>query len=268
MVSIKFVASSLFLASSALAHFRIVYPGERNATNWDTQTTGPCGGANRVVEPRFLFKPEGSPLELTQHHSLSIGQVRFCPGEDCNTQEDFSVILLDSFEQTGAGNFCVPALSIPYKTGTNGTIQVTYTGLGEVAGEYDNMYNCLDITVSDEGASFSGQCFNSSSSVISPIKLDSNVISNATNITVLDSYFSSTKSVAATASASSSSRDMAGMDMSGMDMSGMSGHSMTSSKAASATSSASNTSSTSVAGAAAITVGWTGAVALVFAALA
>ncbi|ODQ79872.1 hypothetical protein BABINDRAFT_161548 [Babjeviella inositovora NRRL Y-12698] len=221
MVPVKFAAATLFFASTALAHFRIPYPGERNATNWDTQTTGPCGGDNSVVEPRFLFNPLGSPLDLNMKHNLSVGQVRFCPGDDCTTQADFSVILVDSYEHKGVGNYCIPAVLIPFPDGTNGTIQVIYAGTGDAEGEYDHMFNCLDVTVSSEGEQFSGQCTNSSNVAITPIHLDSNLVANATNITILNSFYESTMSAAAAASATATDGGMAGMDMS--DMCGMAG---------------------------------------------
>ncbi|GME82878.1 unnamed protein product [Ambrosiozyma monospora] len=233
-----FAIASAILASTALAHFRIPYPGERNATNWDTQTTGPCGGDNSVVEPRFEWNPEGSPLELFMHHNDSVGAIYFCGKDECSEASDFDTLLYEPYDHHKAGNYCIPAVVLPddfNKENQTGTIQVIYAGNKEGGSELTDltfMYNCLDIVVSSDGPIYDGsQCSNSSE-----ISLDQHVDKdiNESNVKQLDQetsiayMVSVAKAAGATASSSGNSSMAMAMSMtasgsnSDSSMSGMS----------------------------------------------
>lgn len=151
------------LASSAEAHFRVPFPGERNATNWDTQTTSPCGGDNAVVFPRYEWNPKGSPVEISFHHMYGVGAIYFCGSGNCTTGADFNELIYEPVDQT-MGNFCIPAVQLPKKynrVNSTGVIQIIYGAPGKEDGDYDFMYNCIDVVVSEDGPTFDGQCSNS-----------------------------------------------------------------------------------------------------------
>lgn len=151
------------LASSAEAHFRVPFPGERNATNWDTQTTSPCGGDNSVVLPRYEWNPKGSPIEINYHHSFGVGAIYFCGSGNCTTGADFDELIYEPVDQT-VGNFCIPAVQLPdkyNKVNSTGVIQIIYGTPGKKDGDYEFMYNCVDVIVSEDGPTFNGQCSNS-----------------------------------------------------------------------------------------------------------
>lgn len=228
---------SLYLISLLLsivcveAHFRIPMPGERNATNWATQLIGPCGGADEVVLPRYKWNPSGSPIELFQHHPFAVGAIYYCNKDNCTETEDFDQLIYEGFDTSGAGNFCIPALTLPDEfnvEGDVGTIQVIFGGISEVEGEeYDFMYNCLDIVIDSDGETDDevSSCVNSTD--ISYDEQVDDLINNGTKIdeiTQFDFLDESEESAESVASASSASSEMAGMDgMSGMGgMDGMS----------------------------------------------
>ncbi|GMG52981.1 unnamed protein product [Ambrosiozyma monospora] len=230
----SFAIASAILASTASAHFRIPYPGERNATNWDTQTTGPCGGDNSVVEPRFEWNPDGSPLELFMHHNESVGAIYFCGKDECSQASDFDTLLYEPYDHHGAGNYCIPAVVLPddfNKENQTGTIQVIYagTGKGDVT-SLDFMYNCLDIVVSNDGPIYDGTQCSNSSQISLDAQLDQDI--NESNVKQLDqetsiSYLVNVaKEASATASASGNSSMAMSMSMSmtasGSSMSDMS----------------------------------------------
>lgn len=237
----------LCLATIVEGHFRIPFPGERNATNWGTQLEGPCGGDDVVVFPRYPWNPKGSPIDLNMYHNRSVGAIYFCPHETCNSTADFDILLKSPFDMVGAGNFCITSLNLPeeyQEEGLNGTIQVIYAGTSENYSEYDYMYNCVDIVVSSEGPLFNGsQCSNTTGvqeyydgAIDSSFSLEENSLLSKTEVpslegiqpnTLLNEYYNATKGSTTTSagnqtigtSSMSCMTDMAGMS----GMSGMSG---------------------------------------------
>lgn len=233
---------SLYLISLLLsivcveAHFRIPIPGERNATNWATQLTGPCGGANEVVLPRFKWNPSGSPIELFMHHPFAIGAIYYCNKDNCTETEDFDQLIYEPFDTKGAGNFCISALTLPDEfnvEGDVGTLQVIFGGTSEV-GEYDFMYNCLDIVIDSNGETYDDVPSCDNSTVTTYDEQVDELVKNGTKIdeiTQFDYLDELEESAESAASASSAASEMGGMDgMSGMDgMPGMGGMSSTAS---------------------------------------
>ncbi|KAJ8099595.1 hypothetical protein POJ06DRAFT_238368 [Lipomyces tetrasporus] len=156
--------SSILLALSApvLGHFNLVYPTSRGS-NHETQTTAPCGGLNDFSTARTLFNPDGSPVATSSSHSDSGIEIKFCPSSsDCSTNDDFNVTLVPIFFAIGAGNFCLPNVTIPNSvypssrsSSLNGTIQVIYSS------DDGELYNCADVSISLQGAEASSQCTNS-----------------------------------------------------------------------------------------------------------
>ncbi|TID30769.1 hypothetical protein CANINC_000685 [Pichia inconspicua] len=218
----------LLLASTAFAHFRVPFPGERNATNWDTQTTGPCGGANRPVLPRYEWNPQGSPVEIAYHHTYGVGTLFYCGSGDCDESADFDTLLYAPVDQT-KGNFCIPALQLPEefnKINSTGVVQIVYADPNPKGG-YTYMYNCIDVIVSEDGPLFDGQCSNSTDV---EIKIDEGIAElEASSIVPLDeietlTYLESARAIEASKTAASASATMGGMDMGGMSGMDMGGH--------------------------------------------
>ncbi|KAG0682516.1 hypothetical protein C6P40_001672 [Pichia californica] len=280
----NFKASILLslLASTAEAHFRIPYPGERNSTNWDTQTKSPCGGDNAFVFPRYEWNPEGSPVEINYHHLYGVGAIYFCGNGNCTTGADFDELIYEPVDQT-VGNFCIPALQLPSKynkVNTTGVIQIIYGAPSNEAGDYEFMYNCIDVIVSKDGPVYDGtQCINSSTSIehdgqvneveenngdeqlnlISSISYLENVRISTQSVNSVSSKAAGSLSGSGYVSTTSLSDDMAGMDMgstttatitSSINMSGMPGMDMSttivSSYTAKSSGVASNTSTSAV----------------------
>ncbi|GME88218.1 unnamed protein product [[Candida] boidinii] len=214
---------SLYLISLLLsivcveAHFRIPIPGERNATNWATQLTGPCGGANEVVLPRFKWNPSGSPLELFMHHPFAIGAIYYCNKDNCTETEDFDQLIYEPFDTKGAGNFCISALTLPDEfnvEGDVGTLQVIFGGTSEV-GEYDFMYNCLDIVIDSDGETYDDVLSCDNSTVTTYDEQVDELVKNGTKIdeiTQFDYLDELEESAESAASASSAASEMGGMD--------------------------------------------------------
>ncbi|KAK9469255.1 hypothetical protein V1512DRAFT_231498 [Lipomyces arxii] len=158
-------SSTLLLTVAAsvpvLGHFNLVYPASRGL-NHETQTNAPCGGKNSFSSIRTLFNPDGSPIATVTSHSDSGVEVRFCPStSDCSTNEDFNVTLVDTLYEVGAGNFCLPNVSIDHSiypsnrtSYLNGTIQVIYFS------DDGELYNCADISISLAGDDSSSLCTN------------------------------------------------------------------------------------------------------------
>jgi hypothetical protein len=220
------------LATGVEAHFRVPFPGERNATNFATQSQGPCGGANNVVLPRYEWNPAGSPVEIAYHHAYGVGAIYFCGSNDCSTGENFNHLLYEPIDQF-MGNFCIPAVQLPEqfnKINSTGVIQIVYASLGK-SGGYEFMYNCVDVVVSENGPTFNGQCANSTDSAVDEEveKIEkSNVVqlSQISTFTFLDLHNTTSTSASASASASATSMNMGDMgnmgNMSGMVMSSLS----------------------------------------------
>ncbi|ODQ64923.1 hypothetical protein NADFUDRAFT_46743 [Nadsonia fulvescens var. elongata DSM 6958] len=174
--SITSIATLAALASLAQAHFSIVVPGSRG-DNHDTQTTGPCGGAAAVSDAnRVLFNPNGTPIDIISSHSQAVSYVKFCAGDasDCMSQADFNVTLVDPFLEIGAGDFCIPAVKIPSSIpkGTKGTIQFVMVATD------GNLYNCIDVEISDKGITESDKCTNSSG-------VSANVLSRSGSVVII-----------------------------------------------------------------------------------
>ncbi|CDK26314.1 unnamed protein product [Kuraishia capsulata CBS 1993] len=222
LISLSMIASKflpLLFAATAYAHFRIPFPGERNSTNFPTQSEGPCGGSNFIRQPRFEWNPNGSPIQIYSHHNFVIGGIYFCEGNDCLTTADFvdANAVYDPFHLHKPGNFCIPSLDLDAKTGTNGTIQVALVGSGDSEDEYSWTYNCVDVTISKEGPVFKNQCSNNTVEIVYVDDFPNGDIKNVTDFTLLDEYYEGTVSATGTADPYSTMA-MSGMDMSGMDM--------------------------------------------------
>lgn len=229
------------LTSSAEAHFRVPFPGERNATNWDTQTISPCGGDNAVVFPRYEWNPKGSPVEINYHHMYGVGAIYFCGSGNCTTGADFNELIYEPVDQT-KGNFCIPAVQLPEKynkINSTGVIQIIYGAPGKEDGDYDFMYNCIDVVVSNDGPTFDGQCSNSTEFAEADTQVAALEAKNGNEqIDKISSFSYLAKAIDSTASGASGNfsaatttsmnmgmggmSDMGGMtgmgDMSGMDM--------------------------------------------------
>ncbi|KAK9474135.1 uncharacterized protein V1510DRAFT_412522 [Dipodascopsis tothii] len=150
--------AALSLAGLASAHFTLNYPTSRGSDH-DTQTTGPCGGLS-TSSSRTAVDADGFPVAITSSHTSGGFAVYFCPKSSCTTASDFNITLLDTILEEGAGNFCMPEISIPESVlssnGTmNGTVQVM------MISDDGNLYNCADVSLSRiSGASSSSQCTN------------------------------------------------------------------------------------------------------------
>lgn len=163
------IAVSAAFMSSASAHFRIPFPGERNSTNWATQEQAPCGGANRTVNPRYLWNPEGSPVDINMFHNASVGAVYYCGKDDCKSLSDFDTLVMEPFDITNPANFCMPALELPSKynkNGKKGTLQFMFAALDSDQSKYEYMYNCIDIEVNTQGPKYTNQCSNTTSATV------------------------------------------------------------------------------------------------------
>ncbi len=158
MVSLKTVTlvSLATLTQSVMGHFSILVPGSRGS-NHDTQTEGPCGGKTEVVLPRIDFNPKGTPIGLKNGHTQVYGEINLCLSDNCTTQDNFNITIWNEWEQLGAGNYCIPDVTLPsgLAEGTNGTIQVVYLA------DDGYLYNCVDVTLSNEGITESSLCTNS-----------------------------------------------------------------------------------------------------------
>ncbi|KAK9320443.1 hypothetical protein V1517DRAFT_329305 [Lipomyces orientalis] len=160
----RFITTSSFLlalSAPVLGHFNLVYPTSRGS-NHETQLTAPCGGLNDFSSARTLFNPDGSPVATSSSHSDSGVEINFCPSSsDCSTNDDFNVTLVPVFFEIGAGNFCLPNVTIPnsvYPSSRssilNGTIQVIYFS------DDGELYTCADVSISLQGAESSSKCTN------------------------------------------------------------------------------------------------------------
>lgn len=209
--------SSILLAiftTVAQAHFRIPFPGERDAENWSTQLEAPCGGDNSVVLPRYKWNTKGSPIDLNIHHSKSVASIYFCPGDNCQTDADFSTLVYEPWQMESAANFCIPALTLPSdynKAGQVGTLQVIFAGTTSTEGDYEYMYNCVDIVVDDDGPVYDGsQCTNTTGS---DAYFEKDIDEEAKNtrfdsmstFTILDGLYSATEKSGSSSVTSSSS---------------------------------------------------------------
>lgn len=205
MISAKILLVGLSALPAAYCHFRLPFPGERDPTNFGTQGQGPCGGSNSVVEPRYGWSPDGSPMEIHLSHPLSVGGIYYCPGDNCNTLEDFNVTLFETWSVDGSGNYCIPALEIPFDVGSIGTIQVAVANAGDEEGIYEEFFNCIDVVIGN-GPTYNGsQCSNSSSVDIGAYPVNSDRVYNATNIAILDEFLSSELAAASASEASAAS---------------------------------------------------------------
>lgn len=168
------------LASTAEAHFRIPYPGERDPNNTATQTEGPCGGSNSIVLPRYKWNPKGSPIDISYEHDYGIGAIYFCGSENCTSGSDFDVLVYEPYDQT-VGNFCIPSVQLPdeyNKINTTGVLQVAYSGPKPDTGELHYMFSCIDIIVSDDGPIYDGQCHNDTIQAVFDKAIDEEVKDN------------------------------------------------------------------------------------------
>ena len=213
------------LSEVVSAHFRVPFPGERNATNWDTQTESPCGGDNKAVLPRYEWNPNGSPIEINYHHTFGVGAMYFCGSGNCTTGSDFNELIYEPIDQQ-KGNFCLPSVEIPSKynkINQTGVIQIIYAANSKDGKGYEYMYNCVDVIVSENGPIFNGQCSNSTQGsfdegVAKLEKVATKQLDSFSVLTYLDAHKDSASAIGSKSVTTTSSMDM---DMGGMDMSGM-----------------------------------------------
>lgn len=224
-LTIGVILSILSAATGVQAHFRVPFPGERNATNWDTQTESPCGGDNYPVLPAFEWNPAGSPVEINYKHNFGVGAIYFCGNGDCTTGDDFDELIYEPVDQH-KGNFCIPSVQLPAKynkVNQTGVVQIIYATLGKEGG-YEYMYNCVDVVVSENGPTFNGQCANSTDLDIAwdegaatlVSAHDEEQIDKIATLTYLDAFNTTTAGSASTTS--SMDMGMGGMTMDGMTM--------------------------------------------------
>lgn len=211
------------LSEVVSAHFRVPFPGERNATNWDTQTESPCGGDNKAVLPRYEWNPNGSPIEINYHHTFGVGAMYFCGNGNCTTGSDFNELIYEPIDQQ-KGNFCLPSVEIPSKynkINQTGVIQIIYAANSKDGKGYEYMYNCVDVIVSENGPIFNGQCSNSTQGsfdegVAKLEKVATKQLDSFSVLTYLDAHKGSVSDIGSKSVTTTSSMDM---DMGGMTMS-------------------------------------------------
>ena len=240
------IALVTLLSEVVSAHFRVPFPGERNATNWDTQTESPCGGDNKAVLPRYEWNPNGSPIEINYHHTFGVGAMYFCGSGNCTTGSDFNELIYEPIDQQ-KGNFCLPSVEIPSKynkINQTGVIQIIYAANSKDGKGYEYMYNCVDVIVSENGPIFNGQCSNSTQGsfdegVAKLEKVATKQLDSFSVLTYLDAHKGSASAIGSKSVTTTSSMDMnmGSMDMSGMDMGGMTMSTTSSSSSSSSSSS-------------------------------
>jgi hypothetical protein len=120
------------LVASVSAHFSITTPTPRGDTG-ETQDESPCGGINTPSDTRTKWSLEGpNQLSFEAGHDEAETAVYLALGDN-PTADDFTIVLVDQFNQIGLGEFCWNTLQIPEGTegvedGVNATIQIVQRG--------------------------------------------------------------------------------------------------------------------------------------------
>ncbi|ORY55876.1 uncharacterized protein BCR38DRAFT_298413, partial [Pseudomassariella vexata] len=134
------------IARLGSAHFAVVYPEWRADTLENeelySQWEYPCGGVPNGVGNRTDWPISGGSVVLELHHAWTYAFINLGYGTNVS---NFNVSLTAQLlNVTGSGTFCLPLLTSPDLTGTDGqnaTIQVVTSGEDGSA-----LYNCADIT--------------------------------------------------------------------------------------------------------------------------
>lgn len=102
-------AAFLSLLSAASAHFRIEYPTWRGDSFADdaSQWIFPCANVSETTDitNRTAWSPEGGSLRLHVSHPWALTYVNMGIGTNITS---FNVSLVEGFNQTGNGTFCLP----------------------------------------------------------------------------------------------------------------------------------------------------------------
>ncbi len=122
--------SLLALPLLTSAHFHMLFPTPRSDED-ETEGTGPCGGFP-VSSERTAVSMTSFPVALEMGHDRSVVQMLLALGNDPGN--NFNVVLEQTFQQQGEGDFCLPNVQVPtglnIADGTNGTLQVITDGEG------------------------------------------------------------------------------------------------------------------------------------------
>ncbi|KAF1997266.1 hypothetical protein P154DRAFT_555822 [Amniculicola lignicola CBS 123094] len=162
------VAATITLAS---AHFKVDYPTWRGdsfgagRSQWDF----PCAGVpeTNLTSNRTQWPPGGS-LKFFPSHHWALTYINVGIGTNVSS---FNISLLNSFNQTGNGTFCLKetaksaleaglakaGLTIQSIEGKQASLQVV-----QIASSGASLFNCMDITFNSSAALLSDeQCTNS-----------------------------------------------------------------------------------------------------------
>ncbi|KAF8472620.1 hypothetical protein BDZ91DRAFT_692294 [Kalaharituber pfeilii] len=161
------VALSLLTAVSA--HFDITYPPDRGENNL-SQDEAPCGGLNTPSSERTLWPLTGGRVQFSARHDEAHTEVRLSLKENPQSDDDFTIVLVPIFNQVGLGTFCWNKLSISNGTegiedGVKATIQVKQAGHSS-----GWLYNCADITFTNDPPLLTTSCANDSGITAEPIE--------------------------------------------------------------------------------------------------
>lgn len=122
----------LTLAAVASAHFSLNTPPSRGS-NGDTQDASPCGGKNTPSTNRAKWSLSGgNQISFEAGHDEAETAVYLAIGENPKA-EDFTITVVDRFNQIGLGEFCWNDLELPAgtkeaKDGAKATIQIVQRG--------------------------------------------------------------------------------------------------------------------------------------------
>ncbi|KAK3080200.1 hypothetical protein LTS18_002864 [Coniosporium uncinatum] len=155
------------LSSLASAHFTVNYPYWRGSSfdEGKSQWSWPCANVTQELSAnnRTAWPLTGGSLNLKVSHPWAYTYVTLGLGNEVTS---FNVSLLDHFNQTGNGTFCIPQLGaaqlaeLGVQEGTNASLQVVQIN------EHGNaLYNCADITFSSTATTLSGDACTNSSNV-------------------------------------------------------------------------------------------------------
>lgn len=128
------------------AHFKLIYPPARGFDE-DILGTGPCGGQSQS-DVRTRVSMSSIPIALLMGHDRSVVQMLL--GLGSNVGGNFNIVLEQTFQEEGLGNFCLPDVLIPsdlgITEGMNATLQVVTDGEGG-----GGLYNVRIFSLASEG---------------------------------------------------------------------------------------------------------------------
>ncbi|KAH7119806.1 hypothetical protein B0J11DRAFT_70801 [Dendryphion nanum] len=166
------VAATLSLLGLSSAHFEVLHPWWRGssfvapASQWNY----PCAGVNETQDPtnRTQWLSTGGSIKLSVSHAWALTYVNLGLGTNVSS---FNISLVNSFNQTGNGTFCLKetgknalaaalariGLNSTSATGRHGTLQII-----QIASTGASLFNCADITLNSTAALLSDDdCRNS-----------------------------------------------------------------------------------------------------------